>query len=146
VLLAQIALVKPAARASHLKPLSILVADDVEEIRTLIQGCLTKAGHTVACAATGDRALTMLKERPFDLLITDVVMPDGDGLSVIIGIKNAKLPVRIIAISGGGKHVSSEYCVGTAESLGAHATLLKPFVPQTLFGVIEHAMGEQIEA
>lgn len=129
-----------------MKPLSILVADDVDEVRDLLQSCLTKAGHSVACATTGVGALKMLRERPFDLLITDVIMPDGDGLSVIMGIKQSKLPVRILAISGGGKYFNAESCVHVAEGLGAHAALFKPFVPQTLFGAIERAMGHEPSA
>ena len=125
-------------------PFSILVADDEEEIRTTIQGCLTKAGHEVACAETGEQALKMLREKAFDLLITDVVMPQGDGLSVIMEIKREKLPVRIIAISGGGKHFDGQYCVRTAQSLGAHSALLKPFVPQALFAMIDQVMGERV--
>jgi len=108
----------------------------------LLQGYLTKAGHEVACAEDGERALKMLKERPFDLLITDVVTPNGDGLSVIMEIKKQKLPLRIIAISGGGEHFGSQYCVRTAKGLGAHSTLMKPFVPKALFAAIDQVMGE----
>jgi len=122
-------------------PLTILVADDAEEIRTAIHSCLTKAGHAVACAENGEHALKMLKEMAFDLLITDVVMPNVDGLSVIMEIKKEKLPVRIIAISGGGKHFDGEYCVRTAQSLGAHSALLKPFAPQALFAEIDRVMS-----
>jgi CheY-like chemotaxis protein len=129
-----------------MKPLSILVADDVDEVRDLLQGCLTKAGHSVACASTGAMALKMLKEQPFDLLITDVIMPDGDGLSVIMGIKKAHLPVRILVISGGGKYFNAENCVHVAEGLGAHAALFKPFVPQALFGAIDRAMSTEPSA
>ena len=125
-----------------MKPLSILVADDVDEIRDLIQGCLSKAGHSVTCVGTGDEALKLLKKQPFDLIIADVIMPDGDGLSVIMGIKKANMPVRILVISGGGKYFPAENCIHIAEGLGAHAALFKPFVPQTLFGAIERAMGQ----
>jgi DNA-binding NtrC family response regulator len=129
-----------------MKSLSILVADDAEEIRNLIQGCLTKAGHMVSCVGIGDRALKMLKEQPFDLLITDVIMPDGDGLSVLMEIKKAKLSVRVLAISGGGKYFNAENCIRIAEGLGAHAALFKPFLPQALFGAIDRAMGEPLTA
>lgn len=129
-----------------MRPLSILVADDVQEVRDSIEDCLLKGGHTVVCAATGGSALKMLNQQPFDLLITDVLMPDGDGLTVLMGIRKAKLSVRVIAISGGGSYLTAENCIRTAKGLGAHAVLFKPFLPQALFGAIDRAMGEPAAA
>lgn len=127
------------AQSAH--PLAILVADDVIEIRTVLRSILVKAGHTVVCAASGEDALKLLQAQPFDLLITDVLMPDGDGLGIIMAIRKANLSVRVLVISGGGKHFDAENCVHTAESLGAHAALLKPFGPEALFAAVGRAMG-----
>src|SRR5207253_2691574 len=116
--------------------LSILVADDVNEIRNLIQHYLTSAGHTVAGAATGDEALRILKERHFDLLITDVIMPDGDGIGLITELKKLNPAARILVISGGGKYFLANECVAIAERMGAHAALFKPFFRTNLLEAV----------
>lgn len=121
-----------------MKPLSILVADDELAIRKLILHGLTKAGHQVATADDGDEAIRLLKERKFDLLITDIVMPDADGLDVIRACKQAQPEIRVLAISGGGKYMQSADCLKIAEGLGAHATVMKPFTwEQLLLGITQ---------
>jgi DNA-binding NtrC family response regulator len=115
-------------------------------IRESVRHTLTKVGHTVMCAATGDRALELLKSQPFDLLITDVIMPEGDGLNVIMGVKKAGLPVRILVISGGGKYFQAENCVRIAEGLGAHAALFKPFAHEDLLAAIQRAVDVESSA
>lgn len=129
-----------------MKSLSILVADDDPGILQLMQVCLTSAGHAVACASTGDDALKLLKKQRFDLLITDVLMPDGDGLSVIMDLKNVHSSVRILVISGGGKYFKAKDCVRLAKGLGAHAALFKPFGPPELFAAINRALPAQAPA
>lgn len=126
-----------------MKSLSILVADDDDSIRDLIRHCLTRAGHRVVAAASGDQALKLFKTQPFDLLVTDVLMPDGDGLNVIMGVRKVNSAVRILVISGGGKYFQAENCVKIAEGLGADYALFKPFVPQTLLAAVERAMATE---
>ena len=126
-----------------MRPLSILVADDNEDIRTLIERCLTKVGHTVTSASTGEEALEMLQKGSIDLLITDMLMPDGDGLNVIMGLKKINSPVRILVISGGGRHFQSADCVDVAKTLGAHAALFKPFEQVALHEAVLRAMPHE---
>ena len=81
------------------KPLSILLADDEEGIRRLVEQWLLRAGHTVTLAADGREATKALRERSFDVLITDIVMPDGDGLELIASFKKAQPAARILAMA-----------------------------------------------
>ena len=110
-----------------MKPLSILVADDEEYIRLLIQQWLEAAGHHVACAATGQEAAALLALMQFDLAVTDILMPEGDGFDLIAELKKMQPTARILAISGGGRIIAFEDCLKLAQGLGAHAAITKPF-------------------
>lgn len=107
--------------------LSILVADDDEGIRKLLSEWLVRAGHSVACAASGKEASRLLRHQQFDLVITDVVMPDGDGFELIAEFRKAQPTTRILAISGGGKYLHGADCLKMARGLGAHSVVIKPF-------------------
>lgn len=120
--------------------LSILVADDEEGIRKLLQHWLQRAGHTVACAESGRDASRLLSSQRFDLVITDVVMPDGDGFELITEFRRAQPGARILAISGGGKYLKGTDCLRIARGLGAHAVVLKPFDREGLNAGIELAL------
>ncbi|MES2692274.1 MAG: response regulator [Verrucomicrobiota bacterium] len=121
-------------------PLSILVADDEEGIRQLLHHWLEHAGHTVTCVGCGRDASRLLQARPFDLIITDIVMPDGDGFELIAEFRRARPAARILAISGGGKYLQSGDCLRMARGLGAHAGVMKPFTRQQLQEGIDAAL------
>lgn len=107
--------------------LSILVADDEDGIRNLLLRWLGKHGHQVSCVRNGHDASSLLQQQRFDLVITDVVMPDGDGFELIPAVRKTQPEARILAISGGGRYIPSTDCLNLARGLGAHATLYKPF-------------------
>ena len=117
----------PPMSATLATPLSILVADDEEGIRNLLQHWLGRVGHTVSCVDSGREASRLLRSQRFDLVITDVVMPDGDGFELIAEFRKAQPTTRILAISGGGKYLQSTDCLRIARGLGAHAVVMKPF-------------------
>ena len=119
-----------------MKSLSVLVADDEPSIRDLVQLWLTEAGHRpIGVANATEAARVMAKER-FDLVITDVLMPDGDGLQLIAKFKAAQPAARILAISGGGRYMEGDDCLKLARGLGADAAVIKPFKrPDLLAGV-----------
>lgn len=123
-----------------MKPLAIMIADDVLEIQDLIAQWLRTRGHAVACASNGTTALKLLAAGHFDLVIADVLMPDGDGLEVIRELRQRNSPARVLAISGGGKYMPAADCVKLAEGLGADAALLKPFDERQLLHGITRAM------
>jgi CheY-like chemotaxis protein len=107
--------------------LSIAFADDVPEIRDLVQGWLTAEGHRVTCVANGRELAEICRKIHFDLVITDVMMPDSDGFEVIANLKTTQPETRVIAISGGGITMITKDCLRVAQRLGATAVLPKPF-------------------
>jgi CheY-like chemotaxis protein len=120
--------------------LSILIADDEEGIRHLLSHWLEGRGHTVVTVSSAREASRLLRKQPFDLVITDVVMPDGDGFELIAAFRKAQPQTRIIAISGGGKYLEGNDCLRMARGLGAHAVVMKPFTQEQLQVGIEVAM------
>lgn len=121
--------------------LSIIVADDVAEIVDVIAQFLEPLGHRVLRASSGVEAADLLRDHRCDLLITDVLMPDRDGTELINELKRTNGSVRILAMSGGGRSLTPDYCVTLAKALGAHAAITKPFDHRQLFEGIHRAMG-----
>src|SRR4051812_25576443 len=100
-------------------PLSILVVDDMPEIQRLVSLCLEPMGHAITCASSGREAVRLAREKSVDLIITDVLMADGDGLELIRDVRQAQPGVRILAISGGGTSLTPTYCTTIAKAMGA---------------------------
>jgi CheY-like chemotaxis protein len=119
--------------------LSILIADDEDGIRKLLVHWLERAGHTVTCVTGGHAAARLLRAQRFDLVITDIVMPEGDGYELIAEFRKVQPSTRILAISGGGKYLQSADCLRMARGLGAHAVVMKPFNWEQLQAGIEVA-------
>lgn len=108
----------------------ILVIDDEEPIRTALEQVLTTMGHSVVTAEDGHKAAKLFRAQPFDLILTDIVMPNREGLETIIELRREFPEVGVIAMSGGAS--LSEAYLGMAARLGAHHTLAKPFSQQQL--------------
>jgi CheY-like chemotaxis protein len=117
-------------------PISIVVADDVVEIQQLLHQWLGDLGCLVTCVSTGREALRVLRTVHVDMVITDILMPDGDGLEVITELKRAQPSARIIAMSGGGSHLQAAECLKFASGLGAHGVLTKPFNREQLLELV----------
>ena len=126
--------------AAPVDALSILVADDEEGIRKLLIHWLEKRGHMVHAVGSAQEAGRLLKLWQFDLVITDVVMPDGDGFELIAAFRKAQPAARILAISGGGKYLQRTDCLRMARGLGAHAAVMKPFNWEQLEAGMHEAM------
>ncbi len=103
----------------------ILVIDDHEQIRTIIQLLLTGDGHTVDIAEDGKIGLKMAREFDYQLVITDVMMPNQDGLEVVTKLKRTIPGIGIIVITGGGPRVDLTDLTETARLLGADSILMK---------------------
>ena len=119
-----------------MKPCSVLVIDDESALREILSQVLTDAGHRVVGAEYGKDASKALAKAAFDVVLTDVIMPEKDGMQVISEVRKKFPEVRIIAMSGGG-HVSRDQYLKIAKGLGAHAVLEKPFANQKLLDTIE---------
>jgi len=114
----------------------ILVIDDQLHIRNIIKEFLSIDKHTVDLAENGKVGLKLAGENVYDLVITDVVMPERDGLEVIISLKQLFPHVRIIVMSGGAARFDIEFLLKTAKALGADRMLPKPLDFTKLQGVV----------
>jgi DNA-binding NtrC family response regulator len=119
-----------------MKSCSILVIDDEPALREILSRVLVDAGHRVTGAGNGMEASKALAAETFDVVLTDVIMPEKDGMQVISELRKKFPGTRIIAMSGGG-HVSRDQYLKIAKGLGAHAVLEKPFANQQLLATIE---------
>lgn len=117
--------------------MKILVVDDVPAVQASIAAALNAAGHTVALAASGNQAIKRLAEETFDVLVTDIWMPDGDGLRLIKKLRETLAALHVIVITGGGPRLSIELASSIAEVWGASHVLVKPFDDRRLVALIE---------
>lgn len=132
---------KQATRPPAVRRLEILVADDVEEITRLVALWLKEAGHAVTLAASGRDVIRLVKARAFDVVVTDIVMPDGDGWDAILAINRLRPATRILAISGGGNQMPADACLRVAKGVGADRVLKKPFHRAQLIDAVEQIMA-----
>ena len=109
----------------------ILIADDDGEVRVTLQKLLQMDGHEVDLAKDGLEALRMLDESAYDLMVTDIVMPNREGLESIMEARRKHPGLRLIAISGGGRERTESY-LRMAETFGAEAVFRKPFPPREM--------------
>jgi DNA-binding response OmpR family regulator len=103
---------------------TILVIDDDPGIRRMVRHLLSDAGHVVIEAKDGQEGLRLFREARPNVVITDIIMPNQEGLETIREIRNEAASVLIIAMSGAG---SSRMVLDIAGKLGADAALAKPF-------------------
>jgi DNA-binding NtrC family response regulator len=120
--------------------LSILVADDEDSIRSLLEHFLKNGGHQVVVVGNAREACGAMARQPFDLVITDVLMPDGDGLDLITELRKVQPNARIVAMSGGGRYLEGSDYLKLAKGLGAHTAMMKPFTWQELQDAIHVAL------
>jgi len=113
--------------------MKILLIDDDEYIRELISELLESKGHEVVQAANGKIALESLVVYRFDLIITDIMMPEIEGVEFILRLRQSKIPV--ISISGMAKEDVINELI---QSLGIKGFLKKPFNKDDLFQLIDH--------
>jgi CheY-like chemotaxis protein len=104
---------------------SILLVDDDPAFLDVLARALRAAGHAVDTAPNGEQALRFLAAEVSDILITDIIMPNGDGIELIRAVKRDYPTVRILAISGRGRMRSLDV-LDLATQLGADAILTKP--------------------
>ena len=114
----------------------ILIVEDEADLREMIAVSLTRRKFTVMEARDGKEAIMHFKPSITDLVVTDIIMPEEDGLKVIMKLREMKPSIRIIAISGGGKAGPASY-LNLAKALGADAVFPKPFSMNELVARIE---------
>lgn len=114
----------------------IIVIDDNPAVRSIMLGALESAGHEVFLAADGVEGLALQRDRLSDIVITDIIMPEKEGLETIRDLRQLYPKLGIIAMSGGGKSISTSSYLATAGELGAEI-LLKPFDSAALLATVE---------
>ena len=119
----------------------ILIIDDEDQPRRMLQQVLTRAGYEVIEARNGNEGLQYFRARPTELIITDILMPEKEGLETIIDIRREFPAVKIIAISGGGRTGNLNF-LEVAKRLGAQHTLQKPFELQEMLGAVRNLLQE----
>ena len=118
-----------------MKSATILVIDDEESVRMVLKRALEDAGYQVVEAANGRQGLELFRTAPADLIVTDIEMPEMDGLELILELTRAFLNVKVIALSG---LASNE--LQAAKLFGARRTFSKPLDLQVLLRAIEYEL------
>jgi DNA-binding response OmpR family regulator len=118
----------------------ILVIDDEQVLRSTVVMILTRAGFTVEEASDGQAGLDMFHKNPPDIVLTDIFMPNRDGIEIIKELKHSSLRTKIIAMTGGG-HLRMMEMALAAKVLGADHVLDKPFESESLLAAINTVLG-----
>mgnify|MGYP001828604565 CR=1 FL=1 len=124
----------------------ILIIDDEEDIRDALQMVLESAGYEVRIASNGNEAIEIQHREPADVIITDIIMPEKDGVATIKKIRQEFPGIRIIAISGGGdidpvtykpEAIKTSAYLVAAKEAGADHTFTKPFERKDLIQAVD---------
>jgi DNA-binding NtrC family response regulator len=118
----------------------IVLVDDDEMLRTALVAILERAGFKVHATADGEEALRFIEKNPVSLVITDLIMPQIEGIELIVRLRKSRPDLKIIAVSGGGR-VRPETFLGAAKSLGAWKVMSKPFSTPDLVAAVREALG-----
>ena len=120
----------------------VLVIDDEPQIRSMLRIMLERAGYEVEEAPDGIEGIRIYRNNPVDLIISDLIMPNKDGIGMIIELKKEFPDVKIIAMSGGGLNKPEGYLEG-AKKLGAQRTLTKPIDRDELLRTVGDTLKEK---
>ena len=118
----------------------ILIIDDEPYILLMLKKMLEKSGHEVELAINGREGMDLFEEKPADMIITDIIMPDKEGLEIILEMRNAHPDLKIIAISGGGR-VSPESYLECAKHFGAERVFQKPFTQKEIVTAVNDLLA-----
>ncbi len=123
----------------------ILIIDDESQIRSMLRLMLERVGYEVMEAADGMEGIRQYRDNPADLIITDLIMPNKDGIGMIIELKKEFPEIKIIAMSGGGVNRPEGYLDG-AKKLGATRTLTKPIDRDEMLTAVKETLKEKATA
>jgi DNA-binding response OmpR family regulator len=120
----------------------ILIVEDDKDLREMLKISLVRRRFTVMEAENGKDAIIHFKPSMTDLVITDLIMPEEDGLKVIMKLHELKPSIKIIAISGGGKAGPGSY-LNLAKALGADNIYSKPFSINDMIARVEELLNSE---
>lgn len=118
---------------------NVLVVDDEEVIRDVCSQILAGEGYSVTTAASGKEALHLVSENNYDVVVTDIMMPDMSGLELLEVIKSTNLGVSTVIITGLGTFDMATQ----SDRLGAREFVVKPFTPDELSEAVRKAIGKR---
>ncbi len=118
----------------------ILVVDDDNDLRTVLTDALTKRGFFVTEASGGTRGLELVKNNVYQLILSDVVMPDMDGIEFLRSIKKVRSDQKVILMSG---NMVGQQFFKAAQILGAEYSLEKPFSIQEMLNTINMVLKSE---
>jgi DNA-binding NtrC family response regulator len=127
--------------ARHAMVQHLIIVEDDNDLREIVRHALVEQGYEVRAAVNSREGLALHTADPANLIITDIVMSDGDGLELIDVLRKKRDPAKVIAISGGGVITGKDY-LNIANGLGVAAVLEKPFKLATLLQLVRKTLGE----
>jgi CheY-like chemotaxis protein len=119
----------------------ILVIDDDAQMRRTVRRMLATASHSVMEAANGKAGIELMGERVPDLVVTDILMPERDGIEVIRDIRREYPGIKVVAISGGAATGGTPLYLNAAQKLGADAVIEKPFHPSEFLALTQRLLS-----
>lgn len=117
----------------------ILIVDDEESIRSLLQEIFSREGYETLLAPNGKKAMELFKAHTVDLVITDIVMPEKEGLETIREIRAEDPDIPVIAMSGGGQIQPDRY-LQVAQMFGADEIVEKPIGNNAILDLVEKCL------
>lgn len=124
-----------------MNPTRILLVDDDDLFAEMVRKFLDVSGHAVTRTRNGKEALKLYDPAQFSLVVTDLIMPDMEGLELILALRRTHPAVKIIALSGGGRNRPDTY-LAIAQKAGAMRTLAKPFPLEKLAQAVRDCLAE----
>jgi CheY-like chemotaxis protein len=119
-----------------------MVVDDEEDLRAVLRLMLESHGHEVQEAENGAQAIAALRLQSYDLIITDVLMPEEDGIAVAKEVPKLLPNAKVLAISGGGAALPANWSLKVMEMFGVNAALHKPFEEKDLMKVVDDLLAD----
>ena len=120
---------------------NILLVEDDPLVTEALSSAIEFQGHTVVAAANGCEGLKQYAQGRFDLVITDIIMPDMEGIGMIIEMRKKAPDAKIVAISGGGRIGTTDF-LEAAQKFGAMAIMQKPIRLAEFFRILADCLGE----
>lgn len=127
----------------HSGPGGVLVVEDDEGMLALLAAAFRRAGFYVRTAADGESALRALRDRPPAAVVTDLILPDADGMETVRAMRTENPKAPLVVISGGGLFDATDL-LGVARALGANGALAKPFAMGEVVAMVSNLLSPQV--
>ncbi len=125
--------------------MQVLLVEDSPEVSLSVREILSGAGHEVDDASNGKEALDKINQGDFDLVVSDIWMPEMDGIALLKEIRGTGNDILVVVISGGAPNAPLTYTAPLASTFGANAVIYKPFEKEELLNAIDSVLaGETV--